>query len=459
MGLSIDRNVQQIAFKENKSKDMSVPSQPVKTQSSHKGVDVLMGLTAIASTVIAGVALHNNNVLKKELKTVSNKLTEAEKTIQKTAEKLKNQTKNEISSVNANETVNEMMTNNQTSNTSKKVIKQRKNKKKFNKQQVEEISNQEGLRILEEGASDAQNARRASDRRNQEWLERQHRQKEQEINEFYSQNADKLNEMESLADKRLADKWLKEQEYNAEAARKARKASDRRNQEWLEKQHKQKEQEYSDFWNKELNEKETKEGLRILEEDASDARKAHKASDRRNQEWLEKQHKQKEQEYSDFWNKELNEKETKEGLRILEEDASDARKAHKASDHRNQEWLEKQHKQKEQEINEFYSQNADKLDEMESLADKRIANKWLKEQEYNAEAVRKARKASDRRNQEWLERQHRQKELEMNEFYNQHNLRLGYLNVKANVRHFVNSKVDSVKNCFRKIQDKFRKDA
>ena len=406
MGLSIDRNVQQIAFKENKSKDMSVPSQPVKTQSSHKGVDVLMGLTAIASTVIAGVALHNNNVLKKELKTVSNKLTEAEKTIQKTAEKLKNQTKNEISSVNANETVNEMMTNNQTSNTSKKVIKQRKNKKKFNKQQVEEISNQEGLRILEEGASDAQNARRASDRRNQEWLERQHRQKEQEINEFYSQNADKLNEMESLADKRLADKWLKEQEYNAEAARKARKASDRRNQEWLEKQHKQ-----------------------------------------------------KEQEYSDFWNKELNEKETKEGLRILEEDASDARKAHKASDHRNQEWLEKQHKQKEQEINEFYSQNADKLDEMESLADKRIANKWLKEQEYNAEAVRKARKASDRRNQEWLERQHRQKELEMNEFYNQHNLRLGYLNVKANVRHFVNSKVDSVKNCFRKIQDKFRKDA
>ena len=188
MGLSIDRNVQQIAFKENKSKDMSVPSQPVKTQSSHKGVDVLMGLTAIASTVIAGVALHNNNVLKKELKTVSNKLTEAEKTIQKTAEKLKNQTKNEISSVNANETVNEMMTNNETSNTSKKVIKQRKNKKKFNKQQVEEISNQEGLRILEEGASDAQNARRASDRRNQEWLERQHRQKELEMNEFYNQH-------------------------------------------------------------------------------------------------------------------------------------------------------------------------------------------------------------------------------------------------------------------------------
>ena len=56
------------------------------------------------------------------------------------------------------------------------------------------------------------------------------------------------------------------------------------------------------------------------------------------------------------------------------------------------------------------------------------------------------------------EKQYRQKELEMNEFYNQHNLRLGYLNVKANVRHFVNSKVDSVKNCFRKIQDKFSKD-
>ena len=512
MGLSIDKNVQQIAFREHKSKDMSIPNQPVKTQSSYKGVDVLMGLTAIASTVIAGIALHNNNVLKKELKTVSNKLTEAEKTIQETAEKLKNQTKNEIPSFNANETVNEIMTNNQTSNTGKKVIKKSKNKKKVNKQQVEENSTQEGLRILEEDASDARKARKASDRRNQEWLEKQHRQKEQEINEFYFQNAGKLNEMESLADKRLADRWVKEQENNAEAVRKARKASDRRNQEWLEKQHRQKEQEYSDFWNKELNEKETQEGLRILEEDASVARKARKASDRRNQEWLEKQHrqkekeysdfwnkelneketqdglrileedasaarkarkatdrrnqewlekqhKQKEQEYSDFWNKELNEKETQDGLRILEEDASAARKARKASDRRNQEWLEKQHRQKEQEINEFYSQNAGKLNEMESLADKRLADRWVKEQENNAEAVRKARKASDRRNQEWLEKQHRQKELEMNEFYNQHNLRLGYLNVKANVRHFVNSKVDSVKNCFRKIQDKFSKDA
>ena len=53
-------------------------------------------------------------------------------------------------------------------------------------------------------------------------------------------------------------------------------------------------------------------------------------------------------------------KETQEGLRILEEDASVARKARKASDRRNQEWVEKQHRQKEQEINEFSSQNADK---------------------------------------------------------------------------------------------------
>ena len=79
--------------------------------------------------------------------------------------------------------------------------------------------------------------------------------------------------------------------------------------------------------------------------------------------------------------------------------------------------------------------------------------------EEDASVARKARKASDRRNQEWLEKQYRQKELEMNEFYNQHNLRLGYLNVKANVRHFVNSKADSVTNCFRQIQDKFSKDA
>ena len=333
MGLSIDKNVQQIVFRENKAKDMSVPSQPVKKQSSYKGVDLLMGLTAIASTVIAGIALHNNNVLKKELKTVSNKLTEAEKTIQKTANELKNQTKKEIPSVNTKEVVNEIITNNQTSNTSNKVIRQSKNKKKVNTQQIHN--------------NEAQN----------------------------TQNNKK---------------------------------------QWQES-----------F--KQVEENSTQEGLRILEEDASVARKARKASDRRNQEWVEKQHTQKEQEYSDFWNKEVHEKETQEGLRILEEDASVARKARKASDRRNQEWVEKQNRQKEQ--------------------------------ENNAEAVRKARKASDRRNQEWLEKQHRQKEVEMNEFYNQHNLRLGYLNVKANVRHFVNSKVDSVKNCFRKIQGKFRKDA
>ena len=271
MGLSIDKNVQQIAFRENKSKDMSVPSQAVKKQSSYKGVDLLMGLTAIASTVIAGIALHNNNVLKKELKTVSNKLTEAEKTIQKTANELKNQTKKEIPSVNTKEVVNEIITNNQTSNTSKKVIKQSKNKKKVNKQQihnneaqntqnnkkqwqesfqqVEENSTQEGLRILEEDASVARKARKASDRRNQEWVEKRDRQKEVEMNEFYSQNADRLNELDALADKRLADRWVKEQENSAEIARKARKASDRRNQEWVEKRDRQKEQEMNEFYN------------------------------------------------------------------------------------------------------------------------------------------------------------------------------------------------------------------
>ena len=271
MGLSIDKNMQQIDFRENKAKEMSVPSQPVKKQSSYKGVDLLMGLTAIASTVIAGIALHNNKVLKKELKTVSNKLIEAEKKIQKTANELKNLTKKEIPSVNTNDVVNEIITNNQTSKTSNKVIRHSKNKKKVNKQQihnneaqntqnnkkqwqesfqqVEQNSTQEGLRILEEDASAARKARKASDRRNQEWVEKQHRQKEQEINEFYSQNADKLNEMEALADKRLADRWVKEQENNAEVARKARKASDRRNQEWVEKQHRQKEVEMNEFYN------------------------------------------------------------------------------------------------------------------------------------------------------------------------------------------------------------------
>ena len=135
--------------------------------------------------------------------------------------------------------------------------------------------------------------------RNQKWLNEQHDIKEQEMNQFYVENSEKLDKLEQIADERLAEKYetlMKEADI---AEQQAKKASDKSNQKWLEKQHKLKEQEYSDWWNKTLFEKEAKEGERILEEDAAEIRKAKKASDRRNEEWLKEQHRIKEEEMNE----------------------------------------------------------------------------------------------------------------------------------------------------------------
>ena len=131
-------------------------------------------------------------------------------------------------------------------------------------------------------------------------------------------------------------------------------------------------------------EKLAKEGEAIIEAEEAAARKAKKASDRRNQEWVEKQHKIKEQEYSDFMNKAMSEKETKEGLAIIEAEEAAARKAQKASDRRNQEWVEKQHKIKEQEYNKWFYENNEAFDAIEETVDSELkikADNVLRRQE------------------------------------------------------------------------------
>ena len=136
--------------------------------------------------------------------------------------------------------------------------------------------------------------------------------------------------------------------------------------------------------NKAMSEKETKEGLAIIEAEEAAARKAKKASDRRNQEWLDRQHKIKEQEYSDFMNKAMAEKEAKEGLAIIEAEEAAARKAQKASDRRNQEWLDRQHKTKEQEYNKWFDENNEAFDAIEEIVDSELkikADNVLRRQE------------------------------------------------------------------------------
>ena len=178
-------------------------------------------------------------------------------------------------------------------------------------------------------------------------------------------------------------------------------------------------------------EQSTREGEMYLAEEEAAVRKAKKASDRRNQEWLDKQHNAKEKEYDEWMNKALNEKETAEGLKILEEEEAAVRKAKKASDRRNQEWLEAQHKAKEKEYNKFY--NEEYKETFDAI-----------EEQVDIDLKRKAENAL------------RQKEIE--ETFNQHPIRAGYLNTKATVRHFYNTKVATpVKEKYAQIKSFFSK--
>ena len=560
MGLEV-QNIginSQTAVKIDKKNNQTFLAAPVKKTSA----DLILGMTTAAATVVAGVALYKNHGTQKELKSALEKLTKTENELKKVIEESKNNIKSAVEDVVKNENketvnsakkevlenkkkhyssgiyVNNIPVSKEEKSTRKiedvvpenlnileddaaaarkaKKVSDRRNQEWLEKQhklKEQEYSNwwnktlskqetKEGERILADDAANLRREKKLSDIRNQKWLDEQHNIKEQEMNQFYADNSEKFDELEKLADKRIRVKYETILDNEEKEARYAKKASDRRNQEWLNCQHKQKEQEMNIFYarrsrklkqlsklaDKRLGEKYEK----LLDSEVAEKLKAKKVSDRRNQEWLESQHKLKEQEYSNWWNKTLFDKEAKEGEVVLKNDTDAKIKAKNISDVRNQKWLNEQHDIKEQEMNQFYVENSEKLDKLEQIADERLAEKYetlmkeadiaeqqakkasdkrnqkwlekqhkLKEKEYSdwwnkalfekeakegervleedAAEIRKAKKASDRRNEEWLKEQHRIKEEEMNERYIYNDIEIQYIYFKAKIKNYVKS--------------------
>lgn len=544
----------------NKNNNQTFSAAPIQKSSTN----LVLGLTTAAATAIAGVALYKNHGTQKELKNALEKLTKTENDLKKIIEESKNNIKSAVENVvkpenkEAVKDVTKEVSNNKkkiytggthvdytsgTTSKEEKTIKKsaddtidglklleedaaetRKAKKasdrrnqdwlnEQHKQKEQEYSDwwnktlleqeiKEGERILNEDALNLRREKKLSDIRNQKWLDEQHKIKEEEMNQLYAENSDKLDELEKLADKRIASKYEAILDKEAKEARYAQKTSDKRNQEWLDAQHNLKEKEMNIFYarrsrklkqlsilaDKRLGEKYEA----ILDKEAAENLQYKKMSDKCNQEWLNAQHQKKEEEYSNWWNKTLLEKEAKEGEEFLKNDADVKFKDKKMSDERNQKWVNEQHDIKEQKMNEFYAQNSENLDKWEQLADERLAKKYetlmkeadiaeqqaikasdkrnqkwvenqhkLKEKEYSdwwnkalfekeakegerileedAAEIRKAKKASDRRNEEWLKEQHRIKEEEMNERYMYNDIEIQYIYFKARVKNYFKS--------------------
>ncbi len=544
----------------NNNNNQTFSAAPIQKSSTN----LVLGITTAAATAIAGVALYKNHGTQKELKNALEKLTKTENDLKKIIEESKNNIKSAVENVvkpenkEAVKDVPKEVPNNKkkiytggthidytsgTTSKEEKTIKKsaddtidglklleedaaetRKAKKasdrrnqdwlnEQHKQKEQEYSDwwnktlleqeiKEGERILNEDALNLRREKKLSDIRNQKWLDEQHKIKEEEMNQLYAENSDKLDELEKLADKRIASKYEAILDKEAKEAHYAQKASDKRNQEWLDAQHNLKEKEMNIFYarrsrklkqlsklaDKRLGEKYEA----ILDKEAAENLQYKKMSDKRNQDWLNAQHQKKEDEYSNWWNKTLFEKEAKEGEEFLKNDADVKFKDKKMSDERNQKWVNEQHDIKEQKMNEFYAQNSENLDKLEQLADERLAKKYetlmkeadiaeqqaikasdkrnqkwvenqhkLKEKEYSdwwnkalfekeakegerileedAAEIRKAKKASDRRNEEWLKEQHRIKEEEMNERYMYNDIEIQYIYFKARVKNYFKS--------------------
>ncbi len=275
----------------------------------------------------------------------------------------------------------------------------------------------------------------ASDARNAEWLNEQHKLKEAEYAKLFDE-----------ADIREGERILDAEAASSQAYI---KASDARNEEWLKKQHELKEKEYAKlFDDAELAEQEKlvddmarkmdDEALvrtkRLNQEDIA-CQEAIKAGDARNEEWLKKQHELKEKEYAKlFDDAELAEQEKlvddmarkmdEEALvrtkRLNQEDIA-RQEAIKAGDARNEEWLKKQHELKEKEYAKLFDDA--ELAEQERLVDD-MARKMDEEALTRAKhleqediARQEAIKASDARNEEWLKKQHELKEIEYNKLF------------------------------------------
>ncbi len=123
--------------------------------------------------------------------------------------------------------------------------------------------------------------------------------------------AKKTDDIKNNADNFDATKYLDDLEKEA---KEKLAQSNKNNDEWLEQQHKLKEEEYSNWWNnamkekEEISEKAKKEAQEYLENEEKALKDKVAQSNRRNEEWLQEQRNIREAEYSDWWRKEMTEK-------------------------------------------------------------------------------------------------------------------------------------------------------
>ncbi len=198
----------------------------------------------------------------------------------------------------------------------------------YRAKQAQKLKNQD----IKEFDKKYRQAVEASDARNAEWLNEQHKLKEAEYAKLFDE-----------ADIREGERIL-----DAEAASRQAyiKASDTRNAEWLNEQRKVKEADYAKLFD----EADIREGERILDAEAASEQAYIKASDTRNAEWLNEQRKVKEADYAKLFD----EADIREGERILDAEAVSEQAYIKASNAHNKEWTKEQHDLKEKGCNKLF---------------------------------------------------------------------------------------------------------
>ena len=174
----------------NNNKPTEVPENGAKS--------LLLGLTALASAAVAGIALYKNHGMQKELNRTIKKLDEAQAELKKVVNDTENKIKNAVDdalkttkpepAAEAKPATKAMTENIQTPPVQK--TKRRRNNGNYNYQPGtqskplhDEKLAKEGEAIIEAEEAAARKAKKASDRRNQEWVEKQHKIKEQEYSD------------------------------------------------------------------------------------------------------------------------------------------------------------------------------------------------------------------------------------------------------------------------------------
>ena len=194
-------------------------------------------------------------------------------------------------------------------------------------------------------------------------------------------------------------------------------------------------------------EKLAREGAAIIDAEEAALRKAKKASDLRNQDWVARQRKIEEQRYSDEFNKAMDEKLAREGEAIIDAEEAALRKAKKASDLRNQDWVDKQHRTKEQEYNRWFEENKEAFDAIEENADLELTRK--------AENLARRNEIEEEFNKHRLRLNYLNAKATVRHFYNK-NLEPSVNRTMTNIKHKYSELELSVGRTVTNIKHKFK---